>query len=265
LAVLATGSLLVATAINVPKDSGGTPVAEDPGPTGNFSWRGFNWEKRDWTGPPQFNALFDATNVSDPDADGYVTLKISNPTGNQPSGAEFRSTRHGFGYGTYSTTVEKNINLLQPETVWGCLYTYDPMAGPGYNEIDLCEASAWGGGGAYGQSWPVTQGHGYWVDASKPSGEGNNKNDFEIIDSPVLTHKLVWEPHKLTFETYAGDGFDGQLLKRTVLGGPTVPTPAKEAIHFNLWVIGGGGGSPSSTQAETVTVRDFSFTPAAPR
>lgn len=262
LAVLVVGGVLVTAAISSPQDAGDRPMTADPGPTGSFAWKGFNWEKRDWNGAPQFNAAFDAANVADPDSNGHVQLAISNPAGKEPSGAEFRSTRRGFGYGTYTTTVERNINLLQPEIVWGCLYTYDPSAQPGYNEIDLCEASAWGGGGAYGQSWPVTQGHGYWVDASKPSGEGNKKSDFEVIDSPVLTHRLVWEPHRLTFETYAGEGFGGQRIKRTVLEGPTVPTPAKEAVHFNLWVIGGGGGDPANVEAETVTVRDFSFTPA---
>jgi hypothetical protein len=260
--VLAAAGLLVTAAISLARDTGGTPMPDNPGPPGSFAWKGFNWEKRDWSGPPQFNEAFDAANVSDPDSNGYVRLAISNPSGTNPSGAEFRSTRRGFGYGTYTTTVEKNINMLQPEVVWGCLYTFDPSASPGYNEIDLCEASAWGGGGRYGQSWPVTQGHGYWMDAGKPSGEGNNKSDFEVADSTILTHKMVWEPHKVTFETYAGDGVTGRRLKRTVLEGPTVPTPRKEAIHFNLWVIGGGGGNPNNVKAETVTLRDFSFTPA---
>ncbi|WP_251039518.1 hypothetical protein [Arthrobacter sp. ISL-72] len=192
-----------------------------------------------------------------------MTLSLSNPTGTAPAGAEFQSTRQGFGYGTYSTTVEKSLSLLQKEVVWGCLYTYDPLAGPGYNEIDLCEASAWGGGAMYGQSWPVTQGHGYWFDADKPTDEGNKKTDFEVTDNPILTHKMVWEPGKLTFETYAGERYTGQLLKRTVLQGPTVPVPAREAIHFNLWVVAGGGGDPAHVQPEKVIIRDFSFTPAS--
>jgi hypothetical protein len=74
---------------------------------------------------------------------------------------------------------------------------------------------------------------------------------------------MVWEPGKLTFETYAGEGFTGALLKRTVLVGSTVPVPAKEAVHFNLWVTDGGGGDPAHVKPESVVIRDFSFVPAA--
>ncbi len=260
LAILVT--LGAAVAACMPSAQAAEPTPLDPGPAGSFSWEGFNWEKRFWGGAPQYNKLFDPANVSNPDANGYVKLALTNPTGDSPVGAEFQSTRQGFGYGTYSTTVEKNLSLLQKEVVWGCLFTYDPLAEPGHNEIDLCEASAWGGGAAYGQSWPVSQGHGYWFDATKPPGEGNNTVVFDVTDSPITTHRMVWEPGAVTFETYAGEGFTGALLKRTVLQGATVPVPAKERVHFNLWVTGGGGGDPAHVKPESVLIRDFSFVPA---
>lgn len=240
-----------------------TPLDPNPGPSGSFSWKGFNWEKRFWGGAPQYNQAYDPANVSGPDANGYVSLKITNPTGEAPVGAEFQSTREGFGYGTYSTVVEKDLSALQKEVVWGCLFTYDPAAAPGYNEIDLCEASAWGGGAAYGESWPVSQGHGYWFDATKPPGTGNNTITFDVTSSPITTHRMVWEPGRVTYETFAGEGYTGPLLKRTVLEGATVPVPAKERVHFNLWVTGGGGGDPAHVKPEHVIVRDFSFVASA--
>ncbi|HEY8702562.1 MAG TPA: hypothetical protein VIM08_16615 [Arthrobacter sp.] len=261
--MLAVAALTMLAGVPAAQAADTTPMNPNPGPAGNFAWKGFNWEKRFWGGAPQYNKAFDAANVSSPDTNGYVTMKLSNPTGQAPVGAEFQSTRQGFGYGTYSTTVAKNLSLLQKEVVWGCLFTYDPLAQPGFTEIDLCEASAWGGGASYGESWPVTQGHGYWFDASKPPGQGNNTVVFDVTASPVTTHRMVWEPGKLTFETYAGEGFVGTLLKRTVLEGPTVPVPAKEQIHFNLWVTGGGGGDPAHVKPESVVIRDFSFTAAA--
>ena len=263
LAVVLVSGLTMLTVVSPSQAADTTPMSSDPGPAGSFAWKGFNWEKRFWGGAPQYNKLFSANNVSNPDANGNITMSLTNPTGSDPVGAEFQSTRQGFGYGTYSTTVEKNVSLLQKEVVWGCLFTYDPLASPGYNEIDLCEASAWGGGASYGESWPVTQAHGYWFDASKPPGQGNNTVVFATTSDPVLTHKMVWEPGKLTFETYAGQGYAGPLLKRTVLEGSTVPKPAKEQIHFNLWVTGGGGGDPAHIKPESVIIRDFSFTPAA--
>ncbi len=262
LAVVVAVGLSMFTGLGPSHAADTTPMAEDPGPVGSFAWKGFNWQKRFWGGAPMYNASWDANNVSNPDANGYVKLSISNPTGSAPIGAEFQSTREGFGYGTYSTTVEKDVSSLQKEVVWGCLFTYDPNAEPGYTEIDLCEASAWGGGAAYGENWPVTQGHGYWFDATLPPGQGNNTVTFDVTSAPILTHRMVWEPGKLTYETFAGEGYNGTLLKRTVLEGSTVPLPAKEQIHFNLWVTGGGGGDAAHVAPETVTIRDFSFTPA---
>ena len=255
-------ALLLGALVPAPGVAAETPsVIADPGPSGDFSWKGFNWEKRRYGGGPNYNGKFDAANVGDPDANGHVTLTLSNPTGQAPVGAELISTRRGFGYGTYSTTVEKDLSSLQKEVVWGCLFTYDASVAPGYNEVDLCEASAWGGGTGK-QQWPITQGHGYWFDASLPPGAGNDTTVFDVTDHPVLTHRLVWEPRKLTFETFAGKDSSGPLLKRTVLEGGKVPTPARETVHFNLWVTGGGGGDPARVRPEQVVVRDFSFTPA---
>jgi hypothetical protein len=258
----ALAALLLGALVPAPGVAAETPsITADPGPSGDFAWEGFNWEKRRYGGGPNYNGKFDPANVSSPDANGHVTLTLSNPTGQSPIGAELISTRKGFGYGTYSTTVEKDLSAMQKEVVWGCLFTYDASMAPGYNEVDLCEASAWGGGPA-GQVWPITQGHGYWFDASKPPGLGNDTTIFGVTDHPVLTHRLVWEPKKLTFETFAGDGYSGPLLKRTVLQGEKVPTPARETVHFNLWVAGGGGGDPAHVKPEKVVVRNFSFTPA---
>jgi hypothetical protein len=239
------------------------PVSTNAGPSGDMSWEGFNWNKRSWGGGPHYNGQWSKTNVSNPDKNGYVKLSITNPTGTAPIAAEMQTTRQGFGYGTYSTVVEKNINSLQKEVVWGCLFTYDPEATPGMNEIDLCEASAWGGGAAWGESWPVTQGHGYWFDANAGPGLGNDTVTFPISSSPILTHKMVWEPGKITFETYEGEGYSGKLLKQTVVQGDKVPVPARERVHFNFWVTGGGGGNPNAVKPDSVTVRDFSFTPRA--
>jgi hypothetical protein len=173
-----------------------------------------------------------------------------------------QTTKRGFGYGTYVTTVEKQVDAMQPEVVWGCMFTYDPDAPPGFAEVDLCEASAWGGGGSYGENWPILQGHGYWFDASLGAGSGNTVTTFAPPTTLVQTHKLVWEKDKLTFETYEGEGTTGKLVKSTVLTGDKVPEPAKERIHYNLWVIGGNGGDPDHVDPETVKIKSLTFTPA---
>lgn len=234
----------------------------DPGPVGDFNWEGFNWKKRTDAGAPMYNGKWNPNNVINPDANGDVKLKITNPTGNAPEAAEMFSTKQGFGYGTYTTVVEKDLKAMQDEVVWGCLFTYDGTANPGMNEIDLCEASAWGGGGA--ENWDVTQGHGYWFDAAAGPGVGNKTITFPVSPSAIQTHKLVWEPGKLTFYTFAGEGDTAQLAKKTVLTGTNVPVPAKERVHFNLWVVGGNGGDAATVTPEEVKIKDFDFVPGAP-
>lgn len=168
------------------------------------------------------------------------------------------STREGFGYGTYTVTVEKNLAQLQDEVVWGCLFTYDSNAQPGMNEIDLCEASSWGG------PWDVTQGHGYWFDATAPVGSGNSVTTFPVPSSSSQTHQLVWEQGKLTFYTFSGNSIASPLAKKTVLTGEKVPVPAKERVHFNLWAVDGNGGDAKTVTPEEVKLTGFTFTPGPP-
>jgi hypothetical protein len=238
-------------------------VVLDPGPPGDFSWKGLNWQRRtsaeNWG--PAYNRRYEAANVSGPDARGYVTLRVTNDTGRSPASAEFSTTRGGFGYGTYVTVVEKRLDVMQPELVWGCLFTYDAAAAPGHTEIDVCEASAWGGGAARNE--PVVQTHGYWFDATKAPGQGSVASSFVAGSASVHTHRMVWSPQRLIYETYAGQGFGGALLERTELTGSRVPVPTNEKLHFNFWVFGGNGGNPDRVEADTVVVRDFSFTPAS--
>ena len=101
----------------------------------DFSWSGLDWRRRTrgeaWG--PAYNRSWEAGNVSVPDARGDVTLRVTNPTGRSPVSAEMSTTRCGFGHGTYSMTVPKRLDVMQPELVWGGLFTYDPDAAPGFS------------------------------------------------------------------------------------------------------------------------------------
>lgn len=234
-----------------------------PGPVRDFSWCGLTWHRRtrEEAWGPAYNRSYEANNVTPPNARGDVTLRVTNPTGRSPVSAEMSTTRRGFGYGTYSMTVVKRLDAMQPELVWGCLFTYDPDAEPGFTEIDVCEASAWGGNG---HRRPVTQAHGYWFDATKDPGAGSTMVSFSAgTTEDVQTHRLVWEPGKLTYQTFAGEGFDGSVLKQTTLHGPNVPVQARERLHINFWVFGGNGGNPDLVSEDSVTVRNLSFTAAS--
>jgi hypothetical protein len=225
-------------------------VALDPGPPGDFFWKGLNWRRRTEAGAPAYNGKWGTANVLAPDANGYVTLRITNPTGSSPISAEFNTTRGGFGYGTYTDVVAARLDTMHKSLVLGGLFTYDNNNEPTHNEVDIHETSAWGGTG------PVSLDHTYYKNVN-----GNNTGVAVSTPIPadvVQTHRLIWEPGKLTWDSFIGTGTGGQLIKHTVqtVG---VPVPATEALCINLWAFDTKAANVGPFE---VVLRDFSFVPA---
>jgi hypothetical protein len=247
---------------------GSTPIV-DPGPAGDFNWKGLNWTRRTSSGAPQFNGQFSAGNVSGPDSNGYITLNLTNPTGSAPIASEFYTTRQGFGYGTYTCVIGTRLDTLNKATVFGGLFTYDSTqsAAQSHNEIDICETSAWGAA-----EWDIVLDHNYYIDDSNSDGAPESVgNSFPLTGTniPVHTHQMIWEPNQITMRSYSGTGTGGTLLHETIRTS-SLPTPDNERIHFNLWVFDlnptPGGVTkvqPATAPATSVVVRDFSFVPAS--
>ena len=236
----------------------------NPGTAGDFMWKGLNWHKRTSaeTGGPAYNGQWAAGNVTGPDANGYVSLAITNPTGTSPTSSEFYSTRAGFGYGTYTVVVGARLDTLHKAIVFGCMFTYDgTQAAPlSKNEIDICETSAWGA-----DAWDVVLAHTYYVDDTNSDGAPENLTDSIVMTADTVhTHQMVWTPTSLTFRSYSGEGTGGTLLFQTVQT-TSIPVPENEVIDFNLWVFNLGGTppgpAPSGATPTTVVLRDFSFVP----
>jgi hypothetical protein len=227
--------------------SGGTL---NPGPAGNLSWKGLNWDKRAYAGSPSYNGLWSSSNVTGPDSNGYLTFHITNPNGNNPVSAEIDSTRAGFGYGTYTVVVGTNLSSLNKSLVNGCLFTYDDSNPPTYNEMDICETSAWGATG------PVGLDHTYY---KLVNGSSNGVVDTVPIPSiPEMTHRLIWTPGQLIFDSFAGTGTTGQLISHTVQTSG-VAVPHTEALVYNLWAFNSGA---TNVAPFDVVVRDLTFAPA---
>jgi hypothetical protein len=226
-------------------------VGVDAGPAGDFFWKGFNWTKRTEAGSPSYNGKWATANVSGPDSNGYITLHISNPTGSSPISGEFDSTRQGFGYGTYTTVVDTRLDTMNKSLVFGCLFTYDDFTShASHNEIDVCETSAWGI-----SKNPVTLEHTYYTDA----GGGTDIVDAVPIPSTApLTHRMVWAPGKIAWDSYIGVGTGGQLIRHTERTS-SLPVPNKEQLVFNLWAFDQGSATAAPLD---VVIRDFSFVPA---
>lgn len=230
-----------------------------PTQTGSFSWKGYTWERRDYGGDPMYNGQYLPANVSNPDANGYVTLSITNPTGNSPYGAEMYSDKQGWGYGTYTIVVGTPLNAVPSGVVFGGLFTYDDTTTKGdtaitNNEIDICETSNWGA-----KSDPVQTNHNYFENIKGVKTE--NADYFNPTGDVVTTHVLTWAAGELTFDSYIGAGTTGTVIRHTVQTSK-IPVPALEFLDINLWVFKGASNKAANTAPYSVVVRDFSFTPA---
>jgi hypothetical protein len=227
----------------------------------SISWSGYEWQTRDGGKGSPGAAEWSSRNVQ-VTPEGLV-LKLTNPTGAMPVGAEILSDRQGFGYGTYECVVEKRsprLSAMHKSIVFGGMFTYEDAVAPGHQEIDMCESSAWGGGPA--QDWEVQTNHSLWLDARLLPGEGNIAESWPTPSSAVQSHRTVWGPGRIVCESHDGEGFGDRLVWRTVIEDQRVPTPQKERVHFNFWVFDGGHGDPLRTlERDEVLLRSFSFTP----
>jgi hypothetical protein len=226
-----------------------------------FNWKGYEWNRRDSAtfghGDPAHNGQWSKFNVRDPDEDDYVSVRITN-AGGSPYSAEFYSTQQGFGYGTYTTVVGTRLDTLAKSIVFGGVFTFSPNTAVMFNELDVNETSAWGGGVA--QTDPVKLGHTYWV-----NNNGTRDPITDDIDVPadvVQTHRLIWLPGSLTWDSFVGTGTGGTLILNTSVT-ENVPIPGDERVHFNIWTFAGNFGTPDDVPFTDIKIRDFTFVPAA--
>lgn len=237
-------------------DMARTPASVDPGPKGDFRWKGLNWRVRPASegGRPSRSGRWDPANVIGPDAEGRVTLRITNPSGHAPHAAEFCTTRLGLGYGTYTVVVEGDLARLHHDLVFGGMFTYDSTmpAWTSHREIDANETSAWGKPG------PVRTENAYFVDDAPGSSLGRSivVKRGRARTARVQTHQMTWQPGRVTYRSWVGAGTRGRPFREAVAT-QDVPVPGREALCFNLWDFVADSQAP----ATTLTLRDFSFVP----
>ncbi len=233
-----------------------TPATVDPGPAGDFRWKGLNFKRRRGGGGPSNAAAWEPNNVIGPDRHGSVTLRISNPTGTRPRASEMVSTAKGMGYGTYALTVGTNLAIMHDNLVFGGLFTYDgsQAAHMSHNEIEVCETSSWGKGA------PVMLDYTYFSD--NPDTKSSVGIGHVVVRQPVSrdavqTHMMRWEAGKITWWSWIGSDVTHKPFRsgRTTAD---VPIPQDERITMNLWDFGAGGAAMPRFE---VILRDFSFVP----
>lgn len=223
-------------------------------------WKGYTWGLRDDGISSPGYGTWSSANIFGPDVNGYITLKITNPTGQQPIGCQMNSQKVGWGYGTYTVVVEGDMTTFQKNIVFGGLFPI--FCGNPYIEFDLCETSKW----VTLANTNIIHNSFYGTYPSSLSAHGVR---MPIPSDRVQTHRLIWEPGKATFDSFIGTGTGGTNYFHTEIT-QDVPAPGNEVVVLNMWVSVGGDGlrAPDATDLAvpetSVIIRDFTFTPAVP-
>jgi hypothetical protein len=234
-----------------------TPAGVDAGPPGDFTWKGLNWHRRRHTegGGPSFSGRWNPANVVGPDHRGWITLKLTNPSGRAPEAAEFDSTRLGTGYGTYTIVVDADLTELDPNIVFGGVFTYDSTVPKwrSHSEIDVNETSAWG------EEDGVHLDNAFFRDNHPGAQIGRSvvAKTLPVPSARLQTHQMVWEPGRITYRSWLGAGGKGRPFRTTIVR-EHVPVPHNEAIVFNIWDF---AAASRTARPASVTIRDFSYVP----
>jgi hypothetical protein len=217
-----------------------------------ITWKGYTWDLKDGVpDSPGFGAWSNA-NVTGPDGNGYITLKITNPTAIAPIGCEMVNQTTGLGYGIYTIVVGTALNALDKNIVLGGLFPF--YYGNPYIEFDVNETSNWDGEFA-----DVKISHNVWygTDPDNPTKLGA---DYTVPADAVQTHRFIWAPGIAIFDSYLGTGTGGSNYFHTTVTN-NVPVPSTEACIINLWVYSSGapGADDIDAAATDIVIRDFTF------
>lgn len=171
------------------------------------------------------------------------------------------------GYGTYC--FQTTGLAIDPAMVAG-MFPYDSCVPPDHREIDF-EYARWGNAADACNAQYVVQPCGTCLGCGLDCQDHCRR--FAVPDPNIdLTHYLVWELGRATFQTYAGRHCRGTpptadlIQEWTTTAG--VPQPGTEYFRFNFWLIDRTGDEvsdpPLDGQADAFAVTDFVWTPDAP-
>ena len=222
-------------------------VAVVPGartsPSVTLQFSGYEWRVRN---APSNRGGFNNYSPSNAwtDQRGALHLRIAKTSG-QWTCAEVSLTRN-LGYGTYSFVVD-DISRLEPGATF-TLFTYDYAgADENFHEMDI-EISRWGNPAAKNAQYVVQP---YYVAA--------NAERF-LAPSGVLTHSFLWEPGRVSFQTFKGSGHPASaqpVAKHAFTTG--VPSPGIESVRMNLYVF--HAAKVALTNEAEVVVQKFEYLP----
>lgn len=218
-----------------------------------FSWKGYTWNKRIHAGDPANNQTWSASNVSGPDTNNYITLALTNP-GSAPVGCEIFSAKRGFGYGTYTIVTGTRLDNIGAPVGFGGMFTFDFTAYPDYREIDCDETRNYNGL----TNKQILKNHAYNSGGTRQFVTNNADMPADVLQ----THRMIWQPGLITFDSYIGTGTSGTNYFHAVHN-TNIPTPGLERVHFNVFVDPTITGYATASPLNVV-IQDFSFIPQPP-
>lgn len=213
---------------------------------GNLHWRMKTSLTPTAPGPNYYRGTEDAVWVDD----WGLHLTIKEQQGHWWATEIF--TRERVGYGTYTFTVETDIEQYDPNVVAG-FFTWDTSPEEYNREIDL-EFAAWGENDGTKIQYVVQP----YTDSSrilvfKPD-----------LDGSTTTHRIIWTEEGVAFSSYHGsvdpdeESSEALLIKRW--NHSSSPTEGRVRFRINLWLY--QGNVPLGP--EHLVITSFSFVPHRP-
>lgn len=216
-----------------------------------FTWKGLVWNKRIHAANASNNQTWSSDNIVVPNSDDYIKLRLSN-NGAAPIGCEIFSAKRGFGYGTYTMVVATELDNVGHPLAFGGMFTFDFTAPPDYKEIDVNETRDYNSN----TNKRILKNH-VWNNAGS---RVFITDDMDVPTTIIQTHRLIWTPTGLTFDSFLGQGIGGTNYFNAVHS-THLPTPGLERVHFNTFVDPSITGFAAVNPVDII-IRDFSFVPA---
>lgn len=211
-----------------------------------ITWAGRTWDVKVGQGlGPGPNNWSDSTENVWVDTNGYVHLKVTESNGLWYSSEIIG--KESLGFGEYRFVVDGPVHDLDTNVVGGLLTFLDDN-----NEIDIEFARAF---------HPTTSNNAVYSTQPAIPGDTSYPFFFAPTNGNLTTHRFIWEPTTISYESYHGDG-DPALSSNEVFAswtytGSEIPEESIERVHLNLWQF--MGRIPSDTQNLEMVIRDFLF------
>ena len=153
------------------------------------------------------------------------------------------------GYGTYTFSINSQLNNLDPKVTLG-LFVWDGQAAEQANREWDIEFGRWGNANATANAQYVIQ----------PYNVAGNLNSFLMSPASSSTHTVTWLPNQISFISTAGTN-GGPAIYQWNYPGQTsqIPSPGDAHIHINLYVA--VGQAPAQPVAREIVLSKFQYHP----